>query len=84
MKTNLFKVGKLDELHSHLSVLQLHSFAHTGLGMRRGQTDQGLQSTSSHRRGLGGEETGSGCTLATITQSFDAKSKFLLISNFLA
>lgn len=50
--TDLFEVGKLDELHSHLRVLQLHGFAHAGLGVCCGQTDQGLQRTGRHWRGL--------------------------------
>lgn len=49
---NLFEVGELNQLHSHLCVLELHSFAHTGLGMGRGQTDQSLQSPDGHRGGL--------------------------------
>lgn len=51
-RTDLFKVSKLDELHGHLRVLQLHGFAHSGLGVCRGQTNQGLQRTGRHRRGL--------------------------------
>lgn len=54
--SDLFEVGVLDELHGHLRVFQLHSFAHPGLGVRCGETDQGLQSTGSHRRGLAGWE----------------------------
>lgn len=50
--TNLFKVGELDQLHGHLRVLQLHSFAHAGLGVGRGQTDHGLQRSGRHWRGL--------------------------------
>lgn len=50
--TDLFEVGELDELHGHLRVLQLDGFAHSGFGMSRGQTDQSLQRSGCHRRGL--------------------------------
>lgn len=40
--TNLLKVGELDQLHGNLGVLQLHRLAHAGLGVRRGEADQGL------------------------------------------
>lgn len=50
--TDLFEVGELDELHGHLRVLQLDGFAHSGFGMSRGQTDQSLQCSGCHRRGL--------------------------------
>lgn len=54
--TDLFEVGELDELHGHLRVLQLHSFAHSGLGVCRGQTDQSLQRTGRHWGGLRGQK----------------------------
>lgn len=61
ISANLFEVGKLDELHGHFRVLQLHSFAHAGLGMRRGQTDQCLQCSGRDGGGLErrGNNTGS-------------------------
>lgn len=44
----LFEVRKLDELHGNLGVLQLYGFAHSGLGVCRGQTDQSLERTGCH------------------------------------
>lgn len=49
---NLFEVGELDQLHGHFRVLQLHSFAHAGFGVRRGQTDQRLQRSGRDGGGL--------------------------------
>lgn len=54
MGTNLFEVGKLDELHRHFRVLQLHSFAHAGLGVCGGQTDERLQCSGCYRGSLEG------------------------------
>lgn len=48
----LFEVSKLDELYGHLGVLQLYGFAHSGLGVCRGQTDQSLERTGRHGWGL--------------------------------
>ena len=55
LDTHLLEVSVLDELHSLLCVLQVHGLAHAGLGMGRGQANQGFQGPGCHWRRLGGE-----------------------------
>lgn len=50
---HLFEVSVLDQLHSFLCILQVHSLAHAGLGMGRGQPNQGFQGPGCNWGGLG-------------------------------
>lgn len=55
LDTHLLEVGVLDKLHSLLCVLQVHGLAHAGLGMGRGQANQGFQGPGCHWGRLWGE-----------------------------
>lgn len=50
---HLFEVSVLDQLHSFLCILQVHSLAHAGLGMGCGQPNQGFQGPGCNWGGLG-------------------------------
>lgn len=54
----LFEVSILDQLHSFLCILQVHSLAHAGLGMGCGQSNQGFQRPGCHWRCLGKKTRG--------------------------
>lgn len=53
LNPHLFEVSVLDQLHSFLCILQVHSLAHAGLGMGRGQPNQGFQGPGCNWGGLG-------------------------------
>ena len=58
LDTHLLEVSILDELHSLLCVLQVHSLTHAGLGVGCGQANQGFQGPGCHWRRLRGENRG--------------------------
>lgn len=63
---HLLEVGELHQLQSCLSILQIHSLVHPGLGVGRGEADQGLQGPGCDGGGLGGHRERGLCV--TLTQ----------------
>lgn len=58
LNPHLLEVSILNQLHSFLRILQVHSLAHAGLGMGRGQANQSFQCPGSNWRCLRKEMRG--------------------------